>query len=42
MIGDTHLEKLGEDRWIDHGAAKDVEIDNGIGNIMITFIEDDK
>lgn len=42
VIGETHLEKLGEDRWIDHNASKDVEIDNGIGNIMITFIEDEK
>lgn len=40
MIGETRLEKLGEDRWIDHNASKDIEIENGVGNILVTFSEE--
>lgn len=42
VIGETKLEKLGEDRWIDHNASKEVEIENGIGNILVTFSEENR
>lgn len=42
VIGETHLEGLGEDRWIDHNASKEVVIENGIGSVIVTFSEENK
>lgn len=40
VIGGTRLKDLGTDQQIDHGASKDVAVENGIGSVTLLFSED--